>query len=126
MQINTIKRPWEKNKSYGSRLKKNPFYQSREWKDTRKAHDLGTTLVNGVLLENIYCVQCFIEKGIKVLGRNKDHIKAIEDGGSKTDTRNIQGLCDSHHNSKSAIEGNNRRREKTLQKQLNEKDKAVP
>lgn len=107
MNIWTIKRPWVK--SY-SKKKIDPWYQSPEWKHTRAAFREGTTFVNGIHLSNKYCILCFTEKGRYVPGSHCDHKQAIQDGGSRTDHSNLQTLCTSHHNRKSAIEGNNRRR----------------
>lgn len=43
-------------------------------------------------------------------GHSIDHITPIEEGGDRTDHNNLRNLCLSHHNRKSAIEGNNRRK----------------
>ena len=47
-----------------------------------------------------YCLQ----KGLTVASEVTDHIIAIEDGGSVYDRRNLQRLCTSCHNQKSADE----------------------
>ena len=107
MNIRTIKRPWIK--SYNKK-KVETWYQSPQWKHTRALFREGTTFVDGIHLSNKYCILCFKEKGIFVPGPHCDHKQAIEDGGSRTDHNNLQSLCESHHNSKSAREGNNRRR----------------
>lgn len=69
-----------------------------------------STVVNGHKLLNIYCVECYKETGKEVLGHNDDHIVAINDGGDQWDYNNRQTLCNSHHASKSAKEGNERRK----------------
>ncbi len=47
-----------------------------------------------------YCLQ----KGLTVASYCTDHIIAIEDGGAPLDRRNLQRLCTSCHNQKSADE----------------------
>lgn len=115
MNIENKKRPWEKQSSYGTRLKRDPFYQSTTWKNTKTGFKEGYTVVNGYRLSNRYCIDCYIERGDKNPGSNEhpnatDHIRRIEDGGSRTAHSNLATRCESHHNRKSAIEGNNARK----------------
>ena len=110
MIITATKPPWQKKGSYGNKTTDNPFYRTPSWRKSRAARRLESTLVNGHNLLNIYCVECYKETGKEVLGHNDDHIIAIKDGGDQWDYSNRQTLCDSHHASKSAKEGNERRK----------------
>lgn len=110
MNIPSIKRPWIPDSKYGERLKRDPFYQSPLWKATRRSFRMGVTIVDGFALSNVYCVECYKRTGKQIDGPHCDHIVAIEDGGSRTDHSNLQSLCTRHHNRKSAIEGNKRRK----------------
>lgn len=112
MNIKTIKRPWQRQTKYGNRLSKDPFYQSTTWKRTKALHKQGYTIADdGFKLSNIYCIDCYNESGL-FNSKNIaiDHIKAIKEGGDKTSQSNLRSLCESHHNRKSAIEGNQRRK----------------
>src|SRR5687767_7306037 len=113
MQINNIKRPWQKGtQSYGHRLKKDPFYNSTTWKRTKAAFKLGFSILpNGERISNSLCYDCMAEDGRVEPGHSIDHMVPIEEGGSRTDHNNLRNQCLSHHNRKSAIEGNNRRKE---------------
>lgn len=113
MQIDNIKRPWNPNaNNYGKRLKRDTFYQSTPWKRTKAAFKLGTSILpNGKSISNTLCYDCAVE-GKLMPGHSIDHITPIEEGGGRTDHRNLRNLCLSHHNSKSAIEGNERRKKK--------------
>lgn len=97
--------------TYGTRLHRDPFYQSSAWDRTKEMHKQGYTLMaDGIKLSNIFCVQCYhCDKSLTPM-HTVDHIIAIEDGGSRTDQTNLQSMCLSCHNSKSAREGNKRRR----------------
>ena len=117
MNIPTIKRPWERETRYGKRLKRDPFYQSPIWKQTKESFKHGYTEVPSyddpgktIKLSNIYCVDCYAQTGHFRLGYAIDHNVAIEDGGNRTDHNNLRNRCESHHNSKSAREGNERRK----------------
>lgn len=113
MEIKNIHRPWQKKGTYGNRSKKDPFYQSSPWKRTKAAFKLGfSTLPNGNIISNTLCYDCMAEDNRTEPGHSIDHIIPIEEGGSMTDHNNLRNLCLPHHNSKSAIEGNNRRRKK--------------
>jgi hypothetical protein len=119
MKINHLKRPWEPRTQ--TRYSPDKFYQSSEWKTTRKIHMNGATTVSpeefkrileinpglkytGGNIANTFCLACFKEGRIKA-GNNIDHILAIKMGGSRTDGNNLQTLCEYHHASKSANEG---------------------
>ena len=109
MEIKRIRRPWEKRS--GKRYNPDPFYQSPQWKRIRSSFRLGHTIVNGFHLPNIYCIDCYKETGKLIPGSNTDHKQRRKEGGSDTHD-NLQTQCDSHHNSKSAQEGNQLRRRK--------------
>ena len=113
MNITETRPKWARQENYGSRLTRTPFYNSAAWRKSRQARRLESTEVNGHILLNIYCVECYKETGKEVLSYNDDHIVAIKDGGDPFDYKNRQTLCDHHHNKKSAIEGNNRRKQTT-------------
>lgn len=78
----------------------NKFYHTPTWRAIRKAH----------IMANPLCVAC--EKQGKLTdctGKNAgvvDHIRPIRLGGSPTDSNNLQTLCTSCHNIKSAKEKN--------------------
>lgn len=107
MKIEMVKRPWQKGN--GQRFNPDPFYQSQAWKSTRKAFIAGqTTLPNGMRVSNTLCIECFL-KGVITPMYVVDHKVRIKDGGDRTDLNNLQSLCESHHNSKSANEGNSKK-----------------
>jgi len=114
MRIESIKRPWERSKSYGNRLKHDPFYHTSEWQRTRIGFLLSKPWISlpkigNTDYSNRYCVDCW-EKGIKNNQRIEiDHVIRIEDGGSRTAFTNLLSRCHSHHCSKSAKEGNDNR-----------------
>lgn len=110
MKIEQTNPPWSNTGKYGQRYNRDPFYQSQSWRKSRAARRLESTLVNGHNLLNIFCVECYKETGKEVLGSHDDHILAIKDGGDRYNYANRQTLCESHHNRKSAIEGNQRRK----------------
>lgn len=66
----------------------NTFYQGKAWKDVRvkqlKAYPL--------------CIEC--KREAKIV----DHVKEIRDGGAKYAMDNLQSMCVSCHNSKTARE----------------------
>lgn len=111
MQTNPIKRPWIKESKYGSRIRRDPHYQSTSWKKTRLSFREGFTIVNGFSLSNKYCIECYKQNKRLVSALNTDHIVRRKEGGTD-DHSNLQTLCDSHHNTKSAREGNELRRTK--------------
>lgn len=113
MNINEIKRPFQ-NKNKGSWLNSSTFYNTKYWGSVlRPEFRAGYTEWEGHQVSNKLCIMCFKEGHIKE-GRVVDHIVAIKDEGSATDKANMQSLCDSHHNAKSAREGNERRRKQKL------------
>jgi len=110
MNIPLVNRPFNKQRSYGYRLTRNRIYRTKLWTNTiRPAFFRGTTEWNGQQVSNKLCIECYKE-GIRTPTHTVDHIIAIEDGGSATDLKNMQGLCLRHHNGKSAREGNERRK----------------
>ena len=112
MLIKKSKRPWHPNENrYGHRLHKDPFYNGSPWKATKEAFKvLDSILSNGKKVSNCLCYEC-MDKHEKITPMHTvDHILAIEDGGSRYDFSNLRSLCLSHHNSKSAREGNERRK----------------
>ena len=80
----------DSNKEYDKSRDKSlvEFYNSKRWRDTSKSF----------LKNNPLCVVCSYPAQIT------DHIKEIKDGGSKYDWENLQPLCKSCHNSKTAEE----------------------
>jgi 5-methylcytosine-specific restriction endonuclease McrA len=111
MEIKSIKRPWETNSNYGHRLKRDPYYQSSTWKQTKSSFKKGFSLLpNGKSISNELCYDCMVEYNKALPGYAIDHIIPIEEGGSRTDHSNLRNRCESHHNRKSAIEGNKRRK----------------
>lgn len=85
-------------KQSGRKVDNSSFYNSPAWRNTRKSY----------LSEYPLCVQCeeggFINPATVV-----DHITPIRLGGAKYDESNLQGLCATHHNIKSAKEKNDKR-----------------
>lgn len=96
MVIKSISRPWlkEENHRHNHRNGDRSFYQSKTWKAIRDAF----------LSANPYCVECEKE-GKKVKATVADHKTQRINSGSD-DFSNLQGLCSSHHNAKSARERN--------------------
>lgn len=111
MQINTLKRPWEKPHRQGTRYNPDPHYQSKGWKNTRAAFRQSYTEVNGVRLPNIYCIDCFTEHGVLKEGSETDHDKRRKDGGTDN-FDNLRTRCKHHHAIKSAKEGNELRKDR--------------
>lgn len=86
--------PPKEREVQGRRLHANtPFYQSQQWRRTRKLFLAGHPL----------CAEC-MKRGKVVAARVVDHIKPINEGGARYDFTNLQGLCDSCHNKKSGCE----------------------
>ena len=78
----------------------NPWYNTRAWQALRAA----------VLRDNPLCVHC-LEHGRTTAARIADHITPVSTGKTEEqrkalmwDITNVQGLCDSCHNIKSAKE----------------------
>lgn len=72
-------------------------YNSTRWRKLREE----------VLYENPFCVRCE-EMGILEPATVCDHALPIEQGGAIWDRNNLQGLCESCHNSKSGKEAHNK------------------
>ncbi len=89
----------------------NSLYQTPDWKTVRADFKGLFTFVGGHELSNAFCVECFKSKRELVPMYAVDHIISIKDGGARFDFFNLQSLCQSHHQSKSAKEGNKRRYE---------------
>lgn len=70
----------------------NKFYQSKGWKHIRDRQ----------LMKNPLCVEC--GRPAKIA----DHIKEIKDGGAKLSLDNLQSMCVSCHNTKTAKERKDR------------------
>jgi hypothetical protein len=110
MQINSIKRPWERQ-SYTPRRNKDQRYQSKEFKQKKVVFKQGfTKMPDGKMLSNQYCYDCYIETGKQLPGYAVDHNTRVKDGAEFFDMSNWINRCESHHNSKSAREGNDRRK----------------
>lgn len=69
------------------------FYRSTQWRTVRAAF----------LRQHPVCVACQ-DRGHLVAAVVADHIKPIKDGGERFDWANLQGLCISCHNRKTAGE----------------------
>ena len=111
MQINQIKRPWEKKSSYGNRINRDPYYQSSAWK--KKVDFIWQR-------DNSTCQLCLSHGKLHPLTRGTnditrqgtvDHkIQRINGGSDEYD--NLWLIGTNHHNRKSAKEGNEIRRKK--------------
>lgn len=109
MITSNINRPWQKKHKQGTRYNRDPYYQSKAWKSLRAQHRSGkTTMPDGYILLNIYCVDCYLESKRIIEGPHCDHIVQRKLGG-KDDLTNLQTQCDHHHAVKSAKEGTERR-----------------
>ena len=75
------------------------FYQSARWRTVRAAF----------LREHPLCRVC-AAFGRVVAAVVVDHVVPVKDGGARFDTGNLQALCISDHNAKSARETARRRR----------------
>lgn len=114
MIINTIKRPWERQGRYGTRTTRDPRYQGRAWARTKEEFKQGFTVMpDGHQLPNTCCYQCYLETGKHLTGYAIDHNTRVKDGADFHDKKNLRNLCESHHNSKSAREGNEERKATT-------------
>lgn len=74
------------------------FYQSRQWRVVRAAF----------LRENPLCAACAGRGGL-VPAKVVDHVVPIKDGGARYEATNLQALCISCHNRKTARESAGRR-----------------
>jgi 5-methylcytosine-specific restriction endonuclease McrA len=95
MEINPLKRPWEKKVNQGTRYNADPWYHSSEWKRIRAAF----------LAAHPYC-ECEKCGGKQIEAEMADHIKPIKQGGSRTDWSNLQALTNKCHFRKSAKDKN--------------------
>ena len=75
------------------------FYQSAAWRVVRAAF----------LRAHPLCREC-ASCGLKVAARVVDHVLPLKDGGERFDWINLQALCVSCHNRKTARESNAARR----------------
>ena len=69
------------------------FYQSAAWRSARAAF----------LSAHPLCRMCSA-RGMFVVARVVDHITPLKDGGPRFDWDNLDALCVSHHNAKTARE----------------------
>ncbi|WP_350339794.1 HNH endonuclease [Sanyastnella coralliicola] len=91
---NSKRPPWQgKRRAQQGRKKRTKNYDSPEWRKLRRS----------VLNENPLCVECE-KRGVYKPADVVDHITPYNQGGSFWDRNNLQGLCHSHHNKKSARE----------------------
>jgi 5-methylcytosine-specific restriction endonuclease McrA len=105
MKIESLTRPWEKNKSQGHKIHNDPFYQSSTWKRT----------VDRIWIRDASVCQLCKEKGInhplergtKDLEKQGtvDHKVQRMNGGADTDD-NLWLIGSNHHNVKRAEEKN--------------------
>jgi len=93
--------PWEgsPNKKYEERSDNR--YRSPMWRQVRRE----------VLQRQPCCMYC-LKEGMSVEATVVDHIVPVKQGADFFDQQNLQGLCRSHHQQKSAKEGNAYRRGK--------------
>jgi 5-methylcytosine-specific restriction endonuclease McrA len=98
-------RPWiTKRKAFERQKSNQTFYNSTLWRKTRKAY----------IMQQPFCEECERNEILTdATGRKGvvDHIKRIEDGGSKFDFSNLQTLCNKCHNRKSGREGHEKRQQ---------------
>ncbi|QQU04017.1 HNH endonuclease [Myroides odoratus] len=94
-RIDSIKRPWVvERKPFERNVRSNSeFYNSREWRKLRRSF----------LDANPLCVQCECE-GLVTPATVADHIQPINRGGERLSEDNLQPMCASCHNKKSARE----------------------
>lgn len=81
------------------------FYNGKTWRRLRAA----------VLGASPLCVACESE-GLVVPATVVDHIRPINEGGAKLDPANLQTLCETCHNSKSASEGHEKHGKKRVER----------
>lgn len=91
-------RPWiakKKSEPWGANQN---FYKKANWKRLRQMQ----------LNQEPLCRECKKQGKVKE-ATVVDHIIPIEEGGPRYDMLNLQSLCESHHNQKSAKEGHRRK-----------------
>lgn len=88
-----IKPSWIDKKVFQNHAKRksDPFYHTTTWRELRQKK----------LSMNPICEHCE-KRGIVTTAKIVDHIEPIQFGGSKTDLDNLQSLCFSCDNSKTA------------------------
>jgi hypothetical protein len=87
------------------------FYQSKEWKQIRTEFIASSTTVRGLSISNRFCIECYKKHNRLNDMYAVDHIIRLKDGGDHSFS-NLQSLCQHHHQSKSAVEGNKERYER--------------
>lgn len=94
-RVDSVKRPWvQERKAFERNVSSNSnFYNSRTWRKFRATF----------LEKNPLCVECEAE-GVVTVANVVDHIIPINAGGAELDESNMQSLCITHHNKKSARE----------------------
>lgn len=92
-------RPWmaERKPQEGRKHSNTKFYQSTAWRKLRKVK----------LEQDPLCEEC-LKKGIHTPAKVADHIVSINQGGASLDIANLQSLCNTCHNKKSAKESHAR------------------
>lgn len=114
MKIQSLRRPWQKAYNQGVRNNPDPWYNSKEWKQTRQGFINSPPWqklppINGKAYSNHYCAPCWKEGKITEM-HTVDHQERIKAGGSRTDYRNMESQCKRHHAIKSAQESNENRK----------------
>lgn len=84
------------------------FYQSKGWIAIKAQFKASYTVVNGIKISNLFCIECYRKHNTLNDIYAVDHIIPRREGGTE-DFNNLQSLCKHHHQSKSAVEGNRRR-----------------
>jgi 5-methylcytosine-specific restriction protein A len=88
-------RPWiPKRPQHQREFDNASFYNSKRWRGLRLKH----------IKKNPLCTICST-KNITTAAQCVDHIIPITAGGSPTDLKNLQSLCNPCHNTKSGREG---------------------
>jgi hypothetical protein len=91
----------------------NPYYQTLEWKAIKAEFINSYTSINGILLSNRFCIECYTKQDRLNDMYAVDHRIRLTDGGT-SEHSNLQSLCLHHHQSKSASEGNRERYNKSM------------
>ena len=87
----------ERKPQEGRKHSNTKFYQSTAWRKLRKVK----------LEQDPLCEEC-LKKGIHNPAKVADHIVSINQGGAALDIANLQSLCNTCHNKKSAKESHAR------------------
>lgn len=89
-----VNRPWKPERKPFERSKDNSsFYNSTRWRKVARIHKE----------KNPFCVKCDAEGKVTAV-QFTDHIVRLEDGGEPYSDKNLQSLCEFHHNQKSGRE----------------------